>query len=147
MRQTAHAVPGKMGLLLLLGTKFSETWKSCEMLRSISWGERFLTSPISPPTGLAPSISRCSGSPAQAGRRALACQPPLPGIHSGTWAARCRCQDRLPPAPKLAAHLSSSALQGRGQDFLGFKHLPSKIPSKIRDGPRKFPQCSWAGCR
>lgn len=49
------AVPGKMGLLLfLLGKKSSKTGNSQEMLHSTSWEVRFLTVPISSPTGLCP---------------------------------------------------------------------------------------------
>ena len=55
MRQTVHAVPGKVGLLLfLLGKESSKTGNSQEMLRSTSWKVRFLTAPVSSPTGLCP---------------------------------------------------------------------------------------------
>lgn len=139
---------GKTGLLLLLlGTKFSKTGKSHEMLRITSWEVRCLTSPISPHHWPVPTASPAA--PAARHRLGAGLLPasPLEGCAAGAAQPGAQSQDRLPGAQKLAARVSLSALQGWGQDFLGFKHLPSQIPSKIRDGPHKLPQCyravSW----
>lgn len=143
-----HAVPGNMGLLLSLpGKKSSKTGNSQEMLRSTSWEVRFLTAPVSSPTGCAHSISCSLGGQAQAG--CTSPSPPVPHgrcsleMHIPVWAARTGSQAQQRYCRGTPATFHPLLNRACVQDFLKFKHLPSQKPRKFGDSPHRLLQCYW----
>lgn len=142
MRQTVPAVPGKMGLLFfLLGKKSSKTGNSQEMLHSASWEVRFLTVPISSPTGLCPQHLpqfRLAGTgwvhrlltTSPHGMLSLGVYSPV--LYPG-WAPECS-------NITAETHWPHFSLLSRvwGQDFWEFKHPPSQNQAESETAPTSF---------
>lgn len=149
MKQTVHAVPGKVGLLLfLLGKKASKTGNSQEMLCSTSWEMRFLTAPISSPTGLCPQHLLQFRQPGMAWvHRLLTTGPPRTcslEMHSPVLVARTGSGVQQHCCRNTPATFHPLLSRVWGQNFLGFKHLPSsQNKQNWRQPPPRLPQGYW----